>query len=93
MAYATTTHRAQGRTVDTTHTLVSPTTTREALYVGATRGRDANHIYVDTHFDPDPATSHPGLRPRSVSKSREHLFAIRERVPFGWENGDCEKAP
>ncbi len=61
VAYATTTHRAQGRTVDTAHVLVSPTTTREALYVGATRGRDANHIYVDTHFDPDPATGHPGL--------------------------------
>jgi hypothetical protein len=61
VAYATTAHRAQGRTVDTAHVLVSPTTTREALYVGATRGRDANHIYVDTHWDPDPATGHPGL--------------------------------
>ena len=29
LAYATTAYRSQGRTVDTTHSLVSPTTTRE----------------------------------------------------------------
>ena len=33
LAYASTAHRAQGRTVDTAHALVSPTTTREVLYV------------------------------------------------------------
>lgn len=45
-AYATTAHRAQGRTVDTARVLVSPTKKSEALYVGATHGRDANHIYL-----------------------------------------------
>ena len=60
LAYATTAHRAQGRTVDTAHALVAPTTTREVLYVAATRGRDSNRMYVDTHYDPDPATSHDG---------------------------------
>ena len=58
--YASTAHRAQGRTVDTTHALVSPTTTLEVLYVSATRGREGNHLYVDTHHDPDPATGHDG---------------------------------
>jgi hypothetical protein len=58
LGYATTAHRAQGRTVDTTHALVSPTTTREALYVSATRGRALNRLYVDIAYDPDPATSH-----------------------------------
>ncbi|MST33151.1 relaxase domain-containing protein [Acidimicrobiaceae bacterium USS-CC1] len=58
LGYATTAHRAQGLTVDTAHALVSPTTTREALYVAATRGRDANHLYVDVAYDPDPATGH-----------------------------------
>ena len=38
--------------------MVSPTTTREVLYVMATRGREVNRLYVDTHFDPDPETSH-----------------------------------
>ena len=33
LAYASSAHRAQGRTVDTAHALVSPTTTREVLYV------------------------------------------------------------
>ena len=58
LAYATTAHRAQGRTVDTAHAMVSPTTTREVLYVSATRGREANRLYVDTGYDPDPQTSH-----------------------------------
>ena len=58
LAYASTAHRAQGRSVDTAHAMVAPTTTREVLYVSATRGRDANRIYVDTSYDPDPQTSH-----------------------------------
>ena len=60
LAYATTSYRSQGRTVDTTHSLVSPTTTREVLYVSATRGRESNMAYVDTSFDPDRATGHDG---------------------------------
>ena len=58
LAYASTAHRAQGRSVDTAHAMVSPTTTREVLYVSATRGREHNRLYVDTHYDPDPQTSH-----------------------------------
>ena len=60
LAYASTAHRAQGRSVDTAHAMVSPTTTREVLYVSATRGRGHNRLYVDTRFDPDPQTSHDG---------------------------------
>ena len=58
LAYASTAYRAQGRTVDTAHAMVGPTTTREVLYVSATRGKEANRLYVDTHYDPDPQTSH-----------------------------------
>ena len=58
LAYASTAHRAQGRTVDTAHAMVGPTTTREVLYVSATRGKEANRLYVDTSYDPDPQTSH-----------------------------------
>jgi conjugative relaxase-like TrwC/TraI family protein len=61
LGYATTAHRAQGRTVDSAHVMVSPATTREALYVAATRGRDGNRLYVDTAWDPDPDTAHPDL--------------------------------
>jgi len=58
LGYATTAHRAQGRTVDTAHAFVSATTLREPLYVIATRGRESNRLYVDTMYDPDLATSH-----------------------------------
>jgi hypothetical protein len=58
LAYASSAHRAQGRTVDTAHAFVTSTTTREALYVLATRGRESNQLYVDTHYDPDPETAH-----------------------------------
>ena len=61
LAYASTAHRAQGRTVDTTHAFASPTTTREVLYVALTRGSESNHLYVDTHYDPDPSTGHDGM--------------------------------
>ena len=43
LGYATTSYRSQGRTVDTTHSLVSPTTTREMLYVVATHGARVKH--------------------------------------------------
>jgi ATP-dependent exoDNAse (exonuclease V) alpha subunit len=58
LGYAATAYRAQGRTVDTAHVLVEPTTTREVLYVAATRGRLANYLYLDTCYDPDPDTGH-----------------------------------
>ena len=61
LAYATTAHRAQGRTVDSAHAYASPTTTREVLYVALTRGSKSNRLYVDTHYDPDPSTGHGGL--------------------------------
>jgi len=68
LAYATTAHRAQGRSVDTAHAMVSPTTTREVLYVAATRGRESNRLYVDVAYDPDPATSHDGMvEPQSAN--------------------------
>lgn len=58
LGYATTAHRAQGRTVETGHAFVAATTLREPLYVMATRGRQSNRLYVDTMYDPDVATSH-----------------------------------
>jgi hypothetical protein len=74
LAYASTAHRAQGRTVDTAHALVSPTTTREVLYVSGTRGREGNWLYVDTHYDPDPQTSHDQVT--EVATAREVLAGV-----------------
>ena len=71
LGYATTLHRAQGRTVDRAHCYITPRTSRELLYVAMTRGRDANLAYVDTGYDVDPATSHDGL---SQTPSLEDVF-------------------
>nr|WP_238357230.1 MobF family relaxase [Kribbella italica] len=49
LAYATTVHRAQGITVDTAHLVVTERMTRPLLYVGMTRGRQANRAYIATH--------------------------------------------
>ena len=49
LAYATTAHRAQGSTVDSAHLIVTGRMTRPLLYVGMTRGRDANNAYIATH--------------------------------------------
>lgn len=46
LGYATTTHRAQGITVDRAHVLAGPGMVRENLYVAMTRGRHDNHVYL-----------------------------------------------
>lgn len=59
LGYASTTHRAQGATVDTAHALIDPEwESRELLYVALTRGRQANHAYV---IQPDPHEVEPHL--------------------------------
>jgi len=49
LLYATTSHRAQGSTVDTAHPLITENMTREALYVLASRARERTTLYVATH--------------------------------------------
>jgi conjugative relaxase-like TrwC/TraI family protein len=48
LGYASTIHRAQGMTADTAHVLADSNTSRELAYVGLTRGRHENHLYVET---------------------------------------------
>jgi conjugative relaxase-like TrwC/TraI family protein len=96
LGYAVTAHRAQGRTVDTAHAMVTATTTREVLYVEGTRGRGANHLYVDTHYDPDPNTSHDGMM--EPQTGREVLEAVlrnegtersaTETQRLAWDNAE-----
>lgn len=55
LAYAQTSHAAQGRTVDRSLLLLDSPTDTAGIYVPITRGRHANHIYVPTdHADHDP---------------------------------------
>ena len=54
LGYATTVHGAQGMTADSAHLVATGEETRQTLYVGISRGRQANHIYLATGFDGDP---------------------------------------
>lgn len=46
LAYATTAHRSQGRTVDTAHAIIDSSASRETFYVAMTRGKFSNRAYV-----------------------------------------------
>jgi hypothetical protein len=73
LGYAITAHRAQGVTTDTSHTIVSPATTRENLYVALTRGRLANHAWVATDQpDPNHTTAFPGDQQQATAVSVLH---------------------
>ena len=62
LGYALTVHRAQGITVETAHLVTTAAMTREALYVGLTRGRRANHAYTATDTPP-AGDAHPTPAP------------------------------
>ena len=69
LGYAVTAHRAQGVTVDTAHSLVEPTSTRENVYVAMTRGREANRAYVILDRpDHDHAQPHPAENPDATAR-------------------------
>lgn len=53
LGYATTIHGAQGATVDTTHGVLTGSESRQQLYTMMTRGRLANHAYVQVVGDGD----------------------------------------
>jgi len=76
LGYATTVHRAQGMTVDTAHTLMAPSLTRSTAYVGLTRGRDTNHLYLVTDTTPD---AHPDHQPEESTNPAAVFAAIVAR--------------
>lgn len=79
LGYAITAMRAEGATVDTGHGYIHPATGREDFYVLATRGRQSNRLYVDTRYDPDPATGHDKLT--ETRDTLEVLTAVLARDP------------
>ena len=74
LAYAGNVHVAQGRTVDTAHLLVTGTLSRQALYVGMTRGRQANTAHVVTGN-----TAPPGHEPYQQATPEAILAGILQR--------------
>jgi flagellar biosynthesis GTPase FlhF len=78
LAYAGNVHVAQGRSVDTAHLLVTETLSRQALYVGMTRGRQANTAHVITGN-----TAPPGHEPYQHATPESVLADI-----MGRDDGD-----
>ena len=74
LAYAGNVHVAQGRTVDTAHLLVTDTLSRQALYVGMTRGRQANTAHVVTG-----TTAPPGHQPYQQATPESVLANVMQR--------------
>ncbi len=75
LAYAGNVHVAQGRTVDTAHLLVTESLSRQALYVGMTRGRQANTAHVVTG-----KTAPPGHEPYQQAAPEAVLAATMQRA-------------
>ncbi len=74
LAYAGNVHVAQGRTVDTAHLLVTGTLSRQALYVGMTRGRESNTAHVVTG-----KTAPPGHEPYQQAAPESVLAGVMQR--------------
>ena len=64
LGYATTIHAAQGVSADTMHGLSTGQESRQQLYTMLTRGRHANHLYLQVVGDGDP---HTVIRPDTIS--------------------------
>jgi len=64
LGYASTTHAAQGVSADTMHGLLTGQESRQQLYTMLTRGRHANHLYLQVVGDGDP---HSIIRPDTIS--------------------------
>ena len=64
LGYATTIHSAQGVSADTMHGLLTSHESRQQLYTMLTRGRTANHLYLQVIGDGDP---HALIRPDTIS--------------------------
>jgi DNA primase catalytic core len=63
LGYASTIHTVQGVTADTSHTLLTGEESRQLAYTALTRGKAANHLYLEVVDDGDP---HNVIRPEHV---------------------------
>jgi stage III sporulation protein SpoIIIAA len=66
LGWATTIHGAQGVSADTMHGLLTGQESRQQLYTMLTRGRHANHLYLQVVGDGDP---HTLIRPETVASN------------------------
>jgi len=74
LGYGGNVHVAQGRTVDTAHLLITGSLSRQALYVGMTRGREANTAHVVTG-----KTAPAGKKPYQQAAPESVLASVMQR--------------
>jgi conjugative relaxase-like TrwC/TraI family protein len=82
LGYATTIHSAQGVSADTMHGLVTGRESRQRLYTMLTRGRHANHLYLQVVGDGDPHTvTRPDtISPRTPTETLQQILARDEAL-------------
>ena len=82
LGYACTIHTVQGVTADTMHGLATGTESRQQLYTMLTRGKVANHVYLEVVGDGDPhSVIHPSLvHPLTPTDILEQVLA-RDEAP------------
>jgi conjugative relaxase-like TrwC/TraI family protein len=82
LGYATTIHAAQGVSADTTHGLATGQESRQQLYTMLTRGRAANHLYLQVVGDGDPHTliRPDTIAPRTPTETLQQILA-RDEAP------------
>jgi hypothetical protein len=82
LGYATTIHGAQGVSADTMHGLVTGQESRQQLYTMLSRGRHANHLYLQVVGDGDPHTliRPEAISPRTPSETLQQILA-RDEAP------------
>ena len=92
LAYATTPHAAQGRTVGTAHVLVDGAGDRQGLYVAMSRGREANHAYCVTDHS-RAADVRAGSRPAPELDRAQRLGRERAGLPVAQPARDDGQLP
>jgi hypothetical protein len=82
LGYATTIHAAQGVTADTMHGLATGQESRQQLYTMLTRGRVANHLYLQVVGDGDPHTliRPDTVAPRTPTETLQQIL-VRDEAP------------
>jgi conjugative relaxase-like TrwC/TraI family protein len=82
LGYASTIHSAQGVSADTMHGLLTGQESRQQLYTMLTRGRAANHLYLQVVGDGDPHTviRPDTISPRTPSETLQQIIA-RDEAP------------
>jgi conjugative relaxase-like TrwC/TraI family protein len=82
LGYATTIHSAQGISADTMHGLLTGQESRQQLYTMLTRGRHANHLYLQVVGDGDPHTliGPDTISPRTPTETLQQILA-RDEAP------------